>query len=348
MWRRRHLVYLLFFCLIQISTVSSREEAALDEGMVNLGHHQQPAWFKNSFLDLHEDVVEARQQGKRVILYFYQDGCPYCARLLKDNFFDPVIGGLVRKYFDVIAINLWGDREVTDLAGRVVTEKQFAQNLKVQYTPSLLFLDEQGQKVVRLNGYYAPDKFQVVLRYVAQHKEKELTLRDYYAQSLKKPSDAGLLQEPFFLAHPLNLERSDKVARRPLAVLFEQSDCAACAELHQDMLQQREVVLSLAGFDVAQLDVWSQEKLITPSGKQLSAREWAAELNIQYTPGWVFFDGGGREVFRVEAWLRTFHLHSAIDYAATRAYEYQPNFQRFIQRRADVLRNKGFDVDLLK
>jgi thioredoxin-related protein len=39
-----------------------------------------PAWFKETFLDIREDVREAAAEGKRLLLYFGQDGCPYWKR----------------------------------------------------------------------------------------------------------------------------------------------------------------------------------------------------------------------------------------------------------------------------
>ena len=38
-----------------------------------------PTWFKESFLDFEGDIAEAAVQGKRLVLYGYQSGCPYCA-----------------------------------------------------------------------------------------------------------------------------------------------------------------------------------------------------------------------------------------------------------------------------
>ncbi|MEE9444257.1 MAG: thioredoxin, partial [Cocleimonas sp.] len=35
-----------------------------------------PTWFKESFLDLDEDVGDATNAGKRLALYFWQPGCP--------------------------------------------------------------------------------------------------------------------------------------------------------------------------------------------------------------------------------------------------------------------------------
>ena len=45
-----------------------------------------PRWFTDSFLDLREDVREAAREGRRVMLYFGQDGCPYCAELMRSGF----------------------------------------------------------------------------------------------------------------------------------------------------------------------------------------------------------------------------------------------------------------------
>jgi hypothetical protein len=53
-------------------------------------------------------------------------------------------------------------------------------------------------------------------------------------------------------------------------------------------------------------------------------------------------------VFRTGAYLKTFHVHGAMDYVATGAYQYQPNFQRFLQHRTDALHARGFEVDLMR
>ena len=61
----------------------------------------------------------------------------------------------------------------------------------------------------------------------------------------------------------------------------------------------------------------------------------------------LFFDASGAEVFRTEAYLRTFHVHGAIDYVVSGAYRWQPSFQRFLQHRTEMLAERGIEVDLL-
>ena len=143
---------ILTFLLLVQSVALAKTEGSLGEGMVNPGYVEQPAWFKSSFLDLEEDITEASESGKRLMVFFYQDGCPYCKKLLQDNFGQRDIAEKTRKNFDVVSLNIWGDRDVS-FADIETTEKDFAARLKVMYTPTLIFFNEQGKVVLRTNGY---------------------------------------------------------------------------------------------------------------------------------------------------------------------------------------------------
>ena len=320
---------------------------ALGAGLVNPGYEEKPAWFKPSFLDIREDVAEAGAEGRRVMLYFYQDGCPYCAKLLRDNLSQRAIESRMRESFDVIAINMWGDREVTGFSGAAMSEKMFAESLRVMFTPTLLLLNEQGDVVLRVNGYYAPHKFQAALDYVAGHHEARQSFRDFYRDQGVVPSAGVMHAAPGYLQPPYRLPASDRPGDRPLLVMFEQPRCAPCDELHLDILQRPASRELLEKFDVVLLDMWSRTPLVTPAGQQTTASEWARELNVHYAPTLVFLDATGQEVFRTEAYLKTFHIQSAMDYVASGAWREQPAFQRFIAARADKLEAQGIHVDLM-
>ncbi len=315
----------------------------------NPGYHAQPDWFKISFIDIREDVAEAAGAGKRVMLYFYQDGCPYCERLLRENFGDREISRTAREGFDVIAINIWGDREVTGIDGEETTEKRFAAALGVQYTPTLLLLDEAARTVLRIDGYYPPHQFYAGLRYVALKREQAGELfRDFYRRQDAQAASGMLHQESGFLQPPLKLADNRAVSPRPLVVMFEQPVCAACDELHQDILRREPIALSLTNLDATVVDAYSSGTIQTPDGRELPIRDWAAELGIDYTPSLVFFDQAGNEVFRTEAYLKGFHIHGALDYVATGGYRVQPSFQRWLQHRTDALHARGMDYDLMR
>jgi thioredoxin-related protein len=278
------------------------------------------------------------------MLYFGQDGCPYCRQLIVTNFSQRAIVDKTRRHFVAIALNIWGDRETTWIDGRTMSEKALARALDVQFTPTLLFLDEKGTVVARLNGYWPPHRFEAVLDYVSEHLEKHETLAAYLAQRTPQPGRATLANEPWFVPPPYDLAR--KPGGKPLAVLFETTDCGACDELHRDLLRRPDVTAQIARFDVARFALGAPTELTGPHGGRLRAAAWARELGVDYTPTFVFFDAGGREVFRIDAYMRGFHLASALDYVASGAYRSEPSFQRYVQARADRLRAGGTSIDL--
>lgn len=344
------LILVVSICLNPL--MAAGETEALSDGLVNPGYEEKPTWFKDSFLDIREDITEAQEENKRIILYFYQDGCPYCGKLLKDNFGNPQIAAMTQKNFEVIAINMWGDREVTDTEGNETTEKAFAANLKVQYTPTLIFLDETGKVALRVNGYYGPEEFQLALDFVAGKHEQQGSIRDYLLKRIKaEEQDAATLAlNPLAgaLEKPLALDKTLKENNRPLLIIFEQAECAACDELHNDILKRKEIAFSLSNLDVAQINVQSKDKLQTPTGETLTMAEWAQKLGIKYTPSLVFFNNQSQEVFRTEAYLKSFHIHGAMDYVVSGAYQHQHSFQRFLQHRMDMMSARGFKIDLLE
>lgn len=303
-----------------------------------------PSWFKTSFLDFREDIAEAAKHGKRLMVYFGQDGCPYCRQLMRVNFSQKDLADKMRKHFDAIALNIWGDREVTGLDRKAYGEKAYAALMKIQFTPTLLFFDEKGNVVLRLNGYYPPHQLGVALDYVAGHQETRESFSTFLARHVREPSSGKLHDEPFFMKPPYDLSR--KNAAKPLAVLFEQKDCAPCDELHAKGLTDPRLKPLLGKFDIVRLELFGRAAVTTPAGKRMTEEEWARELAVAYTPSVVFLDGGGKEVFRLDGYLRAFHIVSSFDYVASGAYLGQPSFQRYLQARAEKIREAGGRVDL--
>ena len=302
-----------------------------------------PHWFKESFLEFEDDVAEAARQNKRVMIYFHQDGCPYCARLVDENFTDPQIESFVRKNFDGIAINMWGDREVVTVGGKGFTEKTFAEALKVQYTPTMLFLDERGKVALRLNGYYPPQEFRQALNYVAQKQESKQSFNQFMLAG-QTAGGGGLISEDFFTDSndlPSLLNRG-----KPLAVFFEAANCDECRVLHERVLTDAPTRKLLTRLNNVQLDVMSERELVTPQGRTMSHKDYARQLDIGYTPSVVFFDEQGEEVFRIDGFLKTFHFQSSVDYVLEKGYIEQPSFQRYIAARGERLREQGYDTDI--
>jgi thioredoxin-related protein len=133
---------------------------------------------------------------------------------------------------------------------------------------------------------------------------------------------------------------------KPLMVLFEKKNCAACDELHAKTFKDAKTMALIRRFSVARLDVESNQALVAPDGTRTTAAQWADALGIAYTPTLTFFDGGAKEVFRVEGYVKPFHFASGLEYVASGAFHNQPDFQKFLEARAQRLRARGETVKI--
>jgi thioredoxin-related protein len=295
-----------------------------------------PDWFKLSFLNLRDDLKEARQEGKDgVMVYFGQKYCAYCKAFLEKDLAKEDIRTYIEKHFDVIGIDIHGQRMVTDLSGKEMEEGRFAVQENTNFTPSVIFYNQDGHEALRLRGYYPPYRFRAALEFVADDHYRNESFRDYLARAdvpLKfEPGDMN--HESFFMPGPYMLDRTRMPGERPLAVFFEQGNCWACDVLHTSLLSDPEIRERMSQFEVVQLPFWGDVPVITPSGEHTTARKWAAKLGLFYTPTLIIFDSNGREIIRVDSVVQFYRLRNVLDYVLSGGYRKYPTFQRWRESR---------------
>ncbi len=351
---QRLLVAVSLCFLLSVSTdLLSAEQSESDQS----GEHKRgefsgametvyPDWFKISFMELEEDVAEAAEEGKRLMLLFHQNGCPYCNAFVEKNLAQKDIEDTLKTKFDVIEFNLWGDREVISVDGEIYSEKNFAAALGVQFTPTILFLTEDGGLSLRLNGYYGPDQFRAALDYVSNGMEKTQSFADYIAERVPEESSKKLIERAYFSGPVTDLAERPGKGEKPLLVMFEQGSCKNCETLHDKILASDQSQNLLNRFDVYQVDMWGRDEFSTPEGENTTGREWSKALNVSYAPTLILYDKDGKEVIRSEAFFKTFHTQSILDYVSTEAYQEEPSFQRYLSARAESLQEQGIDVNI--
>lgn len=122
----------------------------------------KPDWLRETFKDLSEDLAEANEEGKRLLLIVEQRGCIYCTQMHEEVFPDPEVDALIREKYFVVQINLFGDVEVTDFDGTVLSEKDMASRWGVLFTPTMIFLPEtveEGQSAAEASVATMPGAF---------------------------------------------------------------------------------------------------------------------------------------------------------------------------------------------
>jgi thioredoxin-related protein len=303
-----------------------------------------PDWFKESFLEFEEDIAEATEAGKRLVIYFHQNGCPYCNKLVEDNFNNPDILSKMQSGFDLVTINLWGDREVVQVGGKKFTEKTLAQAMDVNFTPTLIFFNEDKEVALRLNGYYPVVEFDHALDYVSGKMEKQISFPEYVADYKKDKQIGELNQQKWILPAPYDLAKL--TVAKPLAVLFEEPDCLNCDLLHTRTFTNPDAENLLKSFHIVQLNRWSNTPVIKPDGESTTAAAWARDLGLGFSPAIVLFDNNGSKLIVVESMLKTFHILGIFDYISSGAYQSEPDLQRYLSERAEHIISTGKDVNI--
>jgi len=291
-----------------------------------------PPWFKLSFLDLKEDLTEAQRKKRGLIIYFGRHDCAYCKALLESNWGRQDIVTYTRQHFDVVAIDVLGHRQITTPGGQELSEKDYAGQQKANFTPTLHFYDKLGKLAFKLTGYRPPYQFKAALEFVADRHHEHESFADYYRRA-EAAEEYGYET----LNRHSQIKYSDKQVNltasiRPLLVLFDRPRCHACDVLHGGPLQNKLIMQRLHQFNALQLDITSQQSVITPAGQHTTSHAWAKQLKLDYTPTLVFFDEQGKEIIRIDSVVWFYRLSNVMDYVLTRGYRQYSTFQQWRSR----------------
>ena len=135
--------------------------------------------FHLSLLDLPEELNTAREDKKLLMLYFWQEGCPYCSRFEKNVLTHPAVEAMLKKRFYPIEMNMFGDKEAIDFKKKSTSEKRFAQNNDIQFTPTTVFFDEKGVEVFKVPGYWNPPHFIAAMKFVSEGYYRKMGFQQY-------------------------------------------------------------------------------------------------------------------------------------------------------------------------
>ncbi|NCF38098.1 MAG: thioredoxin fold domain-containing protein [Gammaproteobacteria bacterium] len=300
--------------------------------------HEAPSWFKESFLDIADDVDEATEAGKHVLLFFQLNDCPYCDRMLEEGFEAEPLTSYIRQHFDTIAINVRGDREIAFSEEISVSEKQLSEILKVAATPAILFLDQDNQTVVRVNGYRAPERFKQILEFVATRSYQSSNLADYLQAKLDR-NVYQLRPNPLF-SDVRDLSSIDG----PLMLIFEDGSCYDCNEFHDGILGHALVRQEIEPFTIVRLDADSTATIIDVHGNETTPADLARKHEMIYRPGVLAFDNGTL-VRRHDSLTFPHHFKESMRFVAGGFYQ-QTDYRTYSQQRTEELLEAGVDIDL--
>ncbi len=111
-------------------------------------------FFDQSMGDFKEELETAQELGKSgILLFFDEDGCPFCYRMKTTVFNQVPVQEYFKKHFLIFPVDREGDVEIVDFDGNSIAEKDFAlKKFRVRATPVFAFFDLEGNLVTRYTG----------------------------------------------------------------------------------------------------------------------------------------------------------------------------------------------------
>lgn len=179
-----------------------RPGPALADAPVNEdGLHYQPWFLTQSFLVLEEDLADSAAEGKRFAVVFEQKGCPYCKEMHLVNFAKEQVTSYVKEHFNILQLNIWGSRIVTDFDGEELGERELARKWQVNFTPTIVFLPEdpaaasgktgRDAEVARMPGYFKPFHFLSMFEYVNEKAYAEESFQRFLQHKFERLEAEG-------------------------------------------------------------------------------------------------------------------------------------------------------------
>lgn len=329
---RSTLVSLLAALMISVSAVHAETRGQLTGGVL----HDPPAWFKDSFMEIADDVDEATEEGKHLILFFQTKGCPYCAKMLKESFEPEQMASYIQEHFDVISLSTGGFRDVAFNEDVSFTEMELAEHLNVRATPAVIFLNPDNKQIARVNGYRAPERFKTILDYIQSKAYLSMPLQVYLEENLQK--NVYTLRDNRHFQTITDLSS----VKGPLMVIFEDSACNDCDLFHDRLLARDDVDEVMDKFTVVRLDTDSDQTIVDVDGSSMTAIELARKHDMFYRPGILVYDDG-ELLRRNDSLLYSHHFRMGLNYVADKAYEWE-DYRTYSERIVEETLASGKDI----
>jgi hypothetical protein len=128
--------------------------------------------------DLAADGREAVRLGAPVLVFYSEDGCPYC-RTVADLYLEPMLAR--GEFAGKLLLRVVHTRRRTamrDFAGRATNHAAFAADQGVNFTPAIRLYDAHGRDLVEpLVGYTTPDFYAGYLESAIERSQAILARR---------------------------------------------------------------------------------------------------------------------------------------------------------------------------
>ncbi|MDC8003026.1 thioredoxin fold domain-containing protein [Aureisphaera galaxeae] len=168
----------LLLCLLVVSTASAQK--------------------KINWMSMDEALAAQAKKPKKIFIDMYTNWCGPCKMLDRDTFSNQDVVNYINQNFYAVKFNAEGNETVSyqsraytnpgynpAKAMRRNSQHQFARYMGVRAYPTVLFLDEQGNLINRVQSYKKPQQMELYLKLFGTDLWKEISTQEQFDEYFK-------------------------------------------------------------------------------------------------------------------------------------------------------------------
>lgn len=186
----KRLIALTAICLFSANqTANSQTEKKTDlKYLETKVLYSKKSVEKDFWYDYKRALFLAGEENKPILISFCSEDNSFCNKMYTKTFKDPAI----KKYLEEHFISVKVDAQSYDRiqANKAMLEKDLVKEYDIEGYPSVAFINSKGKIISGITkGFVSPDKFIVILKYIASESYKKNTLKEF--EKMQKNSQAG-------------------------------------------------------------------------------------------------------------------------------------------------------------
>lgn len=123
-------------------------------------------------------IQQAHKENKFIMFFHHIPGCPYCKRMLDENFQDQRVLDAISQDFLLVDIYTADTKTITykDFVGN---PKEFSNHVGAVAYPATIFMDSNGKIIHGAIGYRNIEEYLAEISYISSKNYQEMDLESY-------------------------------------------------------------------------------------------------------------------------------------------------------------------------
>ena len=126
-----------------------------------------------------EGLRLAQTQNKPLFVYFGRLGCAWCDKTNRESFSNELLRKAYIEHYILVYVDAESGKRLRLPSGERITEAELGARFKAFATPLFVYLDAQGNEIVKIPGYKTVEDFQDFDRFVSEGFYKRMTLLQF-------------------------------------------------------------------------------------------------------------------------------------------------------------------------